>query len=474
MVYLGLLLIGLSALGFLAWVHTRFWSVYYAPEHGADEIHFATTSDGWRLALHRYACHAPSHARQPVVLCHGVANNRHAFDLDEQHSLARFLQSQGWDVWILELRGSGMSSKPNLLGRFRWGWSVDAHVLRDLPAALDKVRTVTRAPAVHWVGHGLGGLLGLIHAQTEGALHLRSLTLMGASPFTEHEGWYAHVPGLVSLVTWLPHMPVGNLARFAAPFGFGIAAPFLTHNGANVPGKTVRRALSSSVENISSGVARQMTAWIGEPGLSSTEGGTDFLAGLTHVRTPLLTVAGARDRLARAEGCRQVTETVASSHRRLRVLEDYGHADLLIGESARLEVFPIVGEWLEQRAEDALPPPLPDVVVDLAVERDLDFEAEPENAVETEGLPPAVPTLEGPYGLLNRFSPTRRRQWIEERERFRRFEAMKARRRSRFSLQRHGVDVQLEADEDVLVPEVLPPDETVISPPVAITEERNL
>ncbi len=85
--------------------------------HGWDgvteEDHHALTADGWRIALHRYRPQRPRY-REPVLLTHGFIENRRIWDLAEDRSLARDLAGRGFDVWALELRGSGESAPGSL------------------------------------------------------------------------------------------------------------------------------------------------------------------------------------------------------------------------------------------------------------------------------------------------------------------------------------------------------------------------
>ncbi|CAI7889528.1 unnamed protein product, partial [Closterium sp. NIES-54] len=78
-----------------------------------DELHYVETSDGWRLALWRYL---PSESvprkAHPVLLLSGIATNALGYDLSQEVSLARHLADQGFDTWVLELRGAGLSQSP--------------------------------------------------------------------------------------------------------------------------------------------------------------------------------------------------------------------------------------------------------------------------------------------------------------------------------------------------------------------------
>src|SRR5579885_782730 len=108
----------------------------------ADEVHFARTADGWRLALHR---HRPRRGGSglPVILCPGYGCNRHFIDYDERYSLARFLAARGFDAWVLELRGRGLSHPMPGCAR-PWRWTFDDLARVDGPAAIARVAEATR------------------------------------------------------------------------------------------------------------------------------------------------------------------------------------------------------------------------------------------------------------------------------------------------------------------------------------------
>ena len=71
----------------------------------------ARTRDGWRLALYRFPLRRSAH-RTPVLLCHGMSSNRWDMDGPGRISMARYLQRRGYDVWVVELRGAGRSTRP--------------------------------------------------------------------------------------------------------------------------------------------------------------------------------------------------------------------------------------------------------------------------------------------------------------------------------------------------------------------------
>ncbi|XP_042985255.1 uncharacterized protein LOC122313971 isoform X3 [Carya illinoinensis] len=77
----------------------------------ADELHYVSVSSSdWKLALWRY--HPSPQAPQrnhPLLLLSGVGTNAIGYDLSPEASYARYMSSQGFDTWILEVRGAGLS-----------------------------------------------------------------------------------------------------------------------------------------------------------------------------------------------------------------------------------------------------------------------------------------------------------------------------------------------------------------------------
>ncbi|KAL8196829.1 hypothetical protein R6Q57_024443 [Mikania cordata] len=79
----------------------------------ADELHYVSIHNSdWRLALWRYKPppQAPSR-NHPLLLLSGVGTNAIGYDLAPGSSFARHMSSQGFDTWILEFRGAGLSAQ---------------------------------------------------------------------------------------------------------------------------------------------------------------------------------------------------------------------------------------------------------------------------------------------------------------------------------------------------------------------------
>src|SRR3990172_7505660 len=100
---------GIAAL--LAVLHYAFWSWFLRLPPREDELLFARTRDGWDLALGRCRPASPG-PLPPVLLVHGIAMNRQAFEFGlDRYALADPLARAGFDCFSLDLRGHGASRR---------------------------------------------------------------------------------------------------------------------------------------------------------------------------------------------------------------------------------------------------------------------------------------------------------------------------------------------------------------------------
>jgi pimeloyl-ACP methyl ester carboxylesterase len=105
---------------------------------------------GAQVAVWRYAA-AGERRGPPVVLFGELGFDRRFFDLDGS-GLAPALQARGREVFVLEWRGTGRSSRPA-----PGAGGLEALFGGDAPAALEAALGALHAPCAQLVGVGLGG-----------------------------------------------------------------------------------------------------------------------------------------------------------------------------------------------------------------------------------------------------------------------------------------------------------------------------
>lgn len=76
---------------------------------------YAITDDGWRLGVRHYAPDQPDPNKYPVVLCHGLGLNGTFWTITEDH-LPKQLNAAGYEVFVVDMRGSGGSYREGTVG----------------------------------------------------------------------------------------------------------------------------------------------------------------------------------------------------------------------------------------------------------------------------------------------------------------------------------------------------------------------
>ena len=116
----------------------------------------------------------PTDPDQPIVLwVHGLDSDSHCWD----NPVA--LVSRSTACASIDLPGHGKSPTPDLESAYE-----RAAVLNDIDAVIATLRTNNPDRRIVWVGHSLGGYLGMAHAlsRTDTALSINGLVLVSTGP----------------------------------------------------------------------------------------------------------------------------------------------------------------------------------------------------------------------------------------------------------------------------------------------------
>ena len=332
---------------------SEIWRRLYLLPLQAQATHFATTDDGWRIAVHHY----PGRGGEPVLLCHGLGANGYNMDLGPDHSLARYLAEHGQDVWLLELRGHGASCHRVAGSKARSVWTFDDHALRDVPAAVGLVLSQTRKRYVHWVGHSMGGMVAFAYLGKTRDQRIASICSM-ASPtdFSPRPKRAKVMAWLLRALSFLPTLPYHRLAGALIPFYWSLPLSFPTHEGRNTRTRAIRQSIANLVAPVNRGVLGQFGLWFRTGRLLSRNGEFDYGEALGNITIPTCALAGSRDWMLRPNEMRAGLERLGSKKRVFHEIGtqsgtdyEYGHGDLVIGRNAQREVFPLITSWLEAR-----------------------------------------------------------------------------------------------------------------------------
>lgn len=335
-----------------------FWGWLYDAPTSQDETAYFRAYDGWRLAVHHYKSEGEM-VGLPVILCHGMSANRYPFDLPGASSLARYLKRHGRDVWVPELRGSGMSDRPGIfVADVPYAWTFEDHLRKDLPAVISYILERTGAPAVHWIGHSMGGMLIEAHLATQDGHGIASAVAIGSPTGFEQVRMLAFP--ILAKLTWLlrythvPPMPF--IGRFIIPLAHKLPRPLLgLFHPPNIEPRLAGRVVALASTLVTSGTLWRDFARYVETGTFSPKNGRPYVEKLSESPVPLFVIAGSKDRMAPPEAVVNAHDTSRDKGERATLIfgkasgcvEDYGHMDLLIGPRVETEVFPVLRRWLQ-------------------------------------------------------------------------------------------------------------------------------
>ena len=339
---------------------------------------FARTADGWHLGIRHLSPEWPDPGKYPVVLCHGLGLNGTFWTITERHLPAQLVE-RGYEVFIVDLRGSGASYRDGTVGRLNrflrqtplleigeGDWSMDDEAFRDVPAILDYVQAATGSRRVNWIGHSLGGMLmyAYLEMSTE-ADRIATFVSMGATAHLVDAPRTQMLRANRGLRVLLSGMSTARLARplkheLARPPGLGKIDKFY-FTQENVDEETVSRFYGSTLENPGRGALAQMEPYLEHGHLLSADGKVDYAAGLGRIRTPTLLVAGEGDIMADIPSMRETHRELGSADKTLMrfgkvdgQVADYGHCDLVWSRHAPDELFPPLQDWLDVRQPGVL------------------------------------------------------------------------------------------------------------------------
>lgn len=92
----------------------------------------------------------------PVFMLHGAVENGRIFYSDTARGLAPYLARRGFDVYVADQRGRGLSRPPIRRGA---SYGQTEAITEDLPAFIEAIKKIRGDVPQHWVAHSWGGVL---------------------------------------------------------------------------------------------------------------------------------------------------------------------------------------------------------------------------------------------------------------------------------------------------------------------------
>ncbi len=257
----------------------------------------------------------------PVILLHGSFSNRRFWYSPKGIGMGAYLARAGFDVWIPEMRGHGLSARNQAYRQNR----VADYARYDVPAIAAFVCEQS-GQIPHWIGHSLGGttLAAALGGQSLGPESAASVAMFGSQVSRDY--WPLKIPP----VQWA---------------GRVLLKPF-----EHISGPRFKRG----PEDEPIGLVLESMRWHGLFGRFGDRE-TDWWAGLSSVTVPVLAVAAMGDFQDPVWACRKLFDQFGSPQRSFVCLgreqgfsEDFDHVQMLVSKGAQREVWPLVEDWLKQ------------------------------------------------------------------------------------------------------------------------------
>ncbi len=273
------------------------------------------------LALTRLGAAGQAERGVPVILVHGSFSNRRFWYSPKAVGLGPYLARAGFDVWLAEMRGHGLSPRNQ---SYRHNTVAD-YARYDLPAIARFVREQS-GQAPHWIGHSLGGTT---LAAALGGAHLSAELAASVAMFGTQ----------VSRVYWQLKLPPVEWS-----------ARLLLKRFEHVSGTRFKRG----PEDEPIGMALESLRWHRLFGRFAAPG-ENWWEGLAMVQVPMLAVSADGDEQDPPWACRKLLEQFSSTSRDYLQLgkaagfsSDFGHVEMLVSKPAQVEVWPLVKAWLRE------------------------------------------------------------------------------------------------------------------------------
>jgi pimeloyl-ACP methyl ester carboxylesterase len=326
----------------------------------AEDVALVESSDGWSIALKRVAPASPHPGRRvprPVILVPGYGMNSFIFGFHPRGpSLEASLAARGIEVWSVDLRGQGRSSRRATSGRAAPDFGIGELAVDDLGAAIRHVLRATRTgrTEVDLIGCSLGASLVFTHLACVPGAPVHSVVSMGglvtfvrAHPLVRAAFASPRLAGSVRLsgTRALAGVALPLLARvapWAMSFYIHPASTDLTHHA------TMVRTVEDPVPTIN----REIAEWIRRRDLLVR--GVNVSRALARMTHPFLCVVARHDGVVLPETSRAQFHEIGSTDKELLEVGHEGwriaHADLFVSTGAQERIFAPVAEFLTKRA----------------------------------------------------------------------------------------------------------------------------
>ncbi|MFC3034766.1 alpha/beta fold hydrolase [Pseudoalteromonas fenneropenaei] len=278
--------------------------------------------------LHLRRIYQPDNVGPAVFFMHGAVENGKIFYTESNKGLAPFLASQGYDCYVADLRGRGLS-EPNIAPGHSYGQTES--ILEDFPCFLAGIKASNGEFPRFWVAHSWGGVLmnSYLARFPEQIGQIDACCYFGS----KRSLYNRHPQKLLQAnLIWYGLAPL-----YAKKYGF-------------LPAKKLR--WGSDDETVKS--HRQSMEWAKRKPWVDSDDGFDYSAALRDLALPpILHIAGIKDKaLAQPIDIEKFMAESGKGTQEIRIYgkrhghsHDYGHIDMLTHPKSHQDQFQDLLAW---------------------------------------------------------------------------------------------------------------------------------
>lgn len=271
--------------------------------------------------------------RQTVLLIHGAIENSKIFYSDNGKGLAPYLAENGYDVFVVDLRGKGKSFPSANSGKVKGGQF--EIIMSDLPEVINKINELKGSGSnIHLMAHSWGGVL---ISSWFARFGMKNPNIKSITFFACKRKIYVQNPR-----RWL-------MVDFAWTFVGGMAA--------RIKGYLPARKLKIGADDEPANFFFECNKWVYSNNWIDSRDKFDYKNAFKSLQfPPVLSLTGSADHSLGNKICvKKMLDEIGPVNLTNLVLSksngnknNYGHVDILTHRDAPIDHFPIVLNWLNQ------------------------------------------------------------------------------------------------------------------------------
>ena len=281
---------------------------------------------------------------EPVFMVHGSIENGKIFYSASQKGLAPYLAREGYDVFVADLRGRGMS-KPAINKSSTFG--LTETLSEELPAFINKIKEIKGNVPQHWVAHSWAGVLFLAYF----ARNQDDVCAMRHAPRAKR-----HAQKVSSMVFFgaKRRISVWSWKKF---YMINIMWIFVSRMIIKLMGYLPAKEIKMGSDNETGKSHHETTVWLQTKRWLDWNDGFDYAEALKKIKLPpVLYLTGAGDNvLGHPVDIKLLMDETGVQDNQFYIvgkannnLHDYGHIDILTHPDAVNDHYPFVLDWMKK------------------------------------------------------------------------------------------------------------------------------